>query len=78
MGSRIECKCGNVVGIGSFPNEDVYRLVSEEAYDEVIDPFDRDKAERLFLGGIKVVRCVQCSRIIILDSGQQKYYLEEV
>jgi hypothetical protein len=74
MSSRIECKCGNIVTIGSFPNEGVFRLVSEEDYDEVVDPFDRMKAERLFLGGSKIIECDKCGRMIFQDGHGIKYY----
>ena len=76
MGSRVECKCGNVINTGSFPNEDVSHLVSEESY-EVLDPFDRIKAEQLFLGGVKVIKCRQCDRMIVQEGDNINYYSKQ-
>lgn len=77
MGSRVECKCGNVIYTGSFPNENVYDVISEEAYDEVLDPFDRAKAEQLFSGGKKLLECDKCGRILIQDKSEIIFYKKD-
>jgi hypothetical protein len=77
MGSRIECKCGNVINTGSFPNKGIYHLVSEESYDEVVDPFDRMKAARLFVGGDTLTICNQCNRILLVRGVEVSFYSTE-
>lgn len=67
------------MGTGSFPNPGVHRLISEDAYDEVVDPVDRSKLSVLFLGGREVVECPRCSRLLLreADGGEYRAYLAE-
>ena len=77
MGSRIECVCGNIISTGSFPDADVYRLISEVAYDQVEDPFDRLKAEQIFVAAKKVIWCPICDRIMIQQGVNVVSYIKE-
>lgn len=69
MSSWVRCRCGLVVGIGSFPNPNVYRVISEEQYDEVADPVDRRKIGSLIVSGGVLVRCSNCHRVLIQWAG---------
>jgi hypothetical protein len=78
MGSWVECRCGQQIGTGSFPNDHVYRLVSEGAYDQIEDPVDRRALERFFLAGESTIRCPRCARLIMLRKGASpEYYVRE-
>ena len=77
MASRIKCDCGNILSTGSFPNPHVYKLISEAAYDRVQDPFDRLKAEQLFVASPKVIWCPECGRIMIQRGVTVDTYVKE-
>lgn len=73
MSSWVECLCGATIGTGAFPNPDVYRIVSEERYDEVDDPVDRNKLASLYLTGDVLIRCQKCERILIQRGGVSNF-----
>jgi hypothetical protein len=65
MASWVNCPCGTEIGTGSFPNPNVYRVVSEEAYDKIEDPVDRKRLAVFFLSGGTLVRCPKCRGVLI-------------
>ena len=65
MSNWVDCPCGHAIGLGAFPNHDVFRLISEEQYEAVEDPVDRPKLARLFLSGQVLVRCPDCRRVLV-------------
>jgi hypothetical protein len=79
MSSWVTCPCGHRIGTGAFPNVGVHRLISEEAYDDVVDPIDRPRLSRLFLGGREVIECAQCTRLLVrqAEEGEYRAYLPE-
>lgn len=77
MSTRVECICGNIIYTGSFPNKNVYDLVSEESYDAVFDDYNSLKVRQLFAGNRKLLECDKCFRLIIQDEDKISYYKKE-
>jgi hypothetical protein len=60
------CTCGARIGMGSFPNDDVFKVISETQYDSIEDPVDRASLEKLFVSGFTLCRCKNCGTVIII------------
>lgn len=73
MSSWVVCRCGAVIGTGSFPNPNVYCLISEEQYDEVDDPIDRRKLGVLYLAGGTLISCGNCNQVLIRWAGESEF-----
>lgn len=78
MSTRTICLCGNTIRTGSFPNDNVYSLISEFDYDQVTEPVDQKKLAILFLKGKTVLECTNCGRLIVeTGEGENKFYKPE-
>ena len=81
MGSRITCKCGELVYTNLFSGHNVYRLILDSDYDAFPRPADDDAFSRLLLSGKEVFRCTACKRLIVFwekgRDGRPTFYLED-
>lgn len=73
MSSRIVCPCGHRIGTNLFAGNDVHMAISDDAYDAVADPVDRNKLAMLFLGGRELLECSACGRLLLRDRGRTDY-----
>jgi len=63
--------------LGSFPNENVYALWSQEEYDTLDgDPIERHAIDLMFMRAPCVLRCAQCGRLHVngLDGNEWVTY----
>ena len=76
--TRISCKCGNVIGTGSFPNNSGFRIISELSYDELDTPLESEGASKFFFNGKEMYKCNKCERIFVYwNETLSVYNLEE-
>ena len=62
----VKCNsCGHVFGIGSFPNPNAYRAVSEKQYDDLGRIETVDVLDRLLFSGTRIYVCRNCSDLIV-------------
>jgi hypothetical protein len=74
MSSWVKCLCGENISTGSFPNDRVYRLVSEVAFDQLEEPPTKKGLDALMLGSDKVIACSRCGRLIVERAGGQREF----
>ena len=75
---RSVCLCGHAIPLGSFPNAGVYKLISENRYDQVDDPVDRQSLEMLYFQAEQVLKCSKCGRLTVFwERGCPTFYSKE-
>ncbi len=73
MSSWLKCRCGETIGVGSFPNPGVSRVLSEEQYDGLQDPVDRTALATLFLSLDSLIRCPRCGGLLLQRAGEPDF-----
>jgi hypothetical protein len=72
----IRCTCGHQIGIGSFPNPNVWHAISEQDYDHVGTIESGEQLDRLFWDSATVYLCRKCGDLIVRwkDSGEYQFF----
>ncbi len=71
---KMLCTCGNMLSNQSFPNPNVYTIISEEDLDRLDEPINSDS---LFRESSLMFRCDKCGRLWVYwkDDGNPSEYL---
>ena len=65
MSSWLRCDCGGLIHTNLFAGTGVLKLILDEDFDRLAEPFDTEAVRQLFFGGVTAYRCSQCGRLYV-------------
>ena len=79
MSSWLRCDCGNLIHTNLFTGTGIFKLVLDEDFDRLVEPFDAEAVHDLFWHGHTVYRCRPCGRLYVqwARGGELTVYLPE-
>lgn len=65
MSSWLRCVCGNLLHTNLFAGAGVFKLILDEDFNQLTEPFDTDAVSHLFGHGRTMYRCSHCDRLYV-------------